>query len=79
MLISDLIAEANNVFLETFLSTDPRESPSKWTHMADGPEKGFYNTQLKGGEQTGIGIDGLAYHVLPEALHYQKVINARHT
>ena len=48
MLISDLTAEANNVFLETFLSTDPRESPSKWIHMADGPEKGFHNTQLKG-------------------------------
>ena len=30
-------------------------------------------------EQTGTGIDDLAYHVLPEALHYQKVINARHT
>lgn len=77
MLISDLTAEANNVFLETFLSTDPRESPSKRTHLTNGPEKGFHNTQLKGSEQTGIGIDSLACHMLPEALHYQKVINAR--
>ena len=63
MLISDLTAEANNVFLETFLSTDPRKSPSKWTHLANGPEKGFHKTQLKGSEQTGLGIDGLACRV----------------
>lgn len=77
MLIIHVIAEeANNVFLEAFLSIGPRESPSKRIHRTDGPEKGFHNTQLKASEQTGMGIDGLGCQTIPRTLHHPKVINA---
>ena len=77
MLIIDLITEeANNVFLETFLSIDPRESPSKRIHVTDGPEKCLHNTQLKASEQTGMGIDGLGCQTIPRTLHHPNVINA---
>lgn len=69
MLIIHVIAEeANNVFLEAFLSIGPRESPSKRIHLTDGPEKGFHNTQLKASDQ--------GCQTIPRTLHHPKVINA---
>lgn len=71
MLITDLTTAANNVVLETFLSPDPKENPSKGEHVTDSSEKEFNRTQLKGGEQTGVCIDGLGLPVTPGAMHHQ--------